>query len=115
MAFSEFELRKYAKIVGAYVERRRPPPHIRKELDISFRISGQSVELFEVRPALGESERTIEHPIIKATYVKRGDLWKVYWQRADLKWHRYEPEPEAESLEKVLDIAERDEYGCFYG
>lgn len=115
MAFSEIERRRCEKIVDEYVQRRRPPPHIRKELDIAFRIEGQSVELFEVRPAWQAPQETIEHPIIKATYVKRTCSWKVYWRRADLKWHRYEPEPEAESIEKVLEIAERDEYGCFYG
>ncbi|MGH8716972.1 MAG: DUF3024 domain-containing protein [Burkholderiales bacterium] len=31
------------------------------------------------------------HPVAKATYVKAQDVWKVFWQRADLKWHRYDP------------------------
>jgi hypothetical protein len=53
--------------------------------------------------------------VIKATFVKRSGTWKMYWKRADLKWHRYEPEPEVETLEEVLAIAERDEYGCFFG
>ena len=36
-------------------------------------------------------------------------------QRADLRWHRYDPEPEAGRIEDVLNILNRDEYGCFYG
>jgi len=115
MAFSEVERKRYEKIVEAYVERTRSPPHIRKDLDIAFRIYDQSIELFEVRQDWQNPEQTIEHPIIKATYMRRSGLWKVYWQRADMKWHRYEPEPEAETIEKVLDIVERDEYSCFYG
>ncbi len=47
--------------------------------------------------------------------MKRHNVWRIYWQRADLKWHRYDPTPEADSIEEVLAIAERDEYGCFYG
>ena len=115
MAFNEIELKRYKKIVDAYVQHRRPPAHLRKELDISFRIHRQSVEIFVVRPARGDPGQSLEHAIIKATYVKRAGLWKVYWQRADLKWRRYDPEPEVQTIEKVLDIAERDEYGCFYG
>lgn len=115
MAFSEFERKRYEKIVDAYVQRRRPPPRLRKELDISFRIRGQSIELFEIRPAWREPGKQIENPIIKATYVKRDDCWKVYWQRADLKWHRYDPAPAVKTIQEVLDLAERDEYGCFYG
>lgn len=85
MAFSEIERKRYEKIVDAYVQRRRPPPHIRKELDIAFRINGQSVELFEVRPLWQSPDEMIEHPIIEATYVKRTESWKVYWRRAALE------------------------------
>jgi hypothetical protein len=115
MAFSEIEVRRYERIVGAYVQSRRPPAQIRNELDIHFRVTGQSIEIFEVRPVWQSPEETFENPIIKATYVKRHDVWRIYWQRADLRWHRYDPEPEAHCIEDVLDIAERDQYGCFYG
>ena len=50
----------------------------------------------------------------RATYVKRQSLWKVYWQRADLKWHLYEPVPEVNTLEEFLRIVEADEYACFF-
>ena len=115
MAFSEFEQKRFHRIVEAYVESRRPPPHLRNELDIAFRFTGQSFEIFEIRPMWRSPDETVEQPIIKATYIKRRNIWAIYWQRADLKWHRYEPEPEAQSIEDALDVAERDEYGCFYG
>ena len=115
MAFSEFELKRYGKIVDAYVQSRRPPPNIRKELDFSFRFKNQSFEIFEVRPMWRSPGETVEHPVIKATYVKKRDIWRVYWQRADMKWHLYEPQPEVKRIEDVLEVAERDEYGCFYG
>jgi hypothetical protein len=28
-----------------------------------------------------------QKPAAKATYVRKTDRWKIYWQRADLKWH----------------------------
>jgi len=116
MALSEFEKKRYEQIVKRYVDRRRPPPHIRPELDIGYRLKGQSVELFEIRPAWrGEPGEKIEHAIAKTTYVKTRGIWKVFWQRADLKWHRYEPNAEVQSLEDFLAIVERDEWGCFHG
>jgi hypothetical protein len=42
-------------------------------------------------------------------------MWKVYWKRADLKWHRYEPVPEVSAIEKFLAVVKEDEYSCFFG
>ncbi len=32
-----------------------------------------------------------------------------------MRWHAYEPHPEAESLEEALHIVDADEHGCFWG
>jgi hypothetical protein len=115
MAFSEFSRKYFEKIMNDYLERARPPVHIRNELDIGYRFENQSVELFEIRPAFRNPKEKMEHAVAKATYVKQAGIWKVYWMRADLKWHRYEPTPEAADLEGFLTIVEDDHYGCFYG
>ena len=115
MTVSEFERKRIEKTMDAYLERTRPPVHIRDELDIAYRIENQSVELFEIRPAFQKPDQKIEHAIAKATYVKRAKEWRLYWMRADLKWHRYEPVPEVSSLEQFLKIIEEDAHGCFYG
>lgn len=115
MAFSELARKRTEKLVGAYVEKRRPPAHIRKELDLSFRVRDQSVEIFEIRPAWRNPKEKQEQLVAKATFVKTQRIWKVYWQRADLKWHAYEPAPEVDTLEEFLALVERDEYGCFFG
>lgn len=115
MAFSEFERAKVEKAVEAYIKANRPPPHIRDQVDLSYRIDGQSVEIFEIRPLWCDKSRTIEEKVAKARFVKKQNLWKVYWQRADLKWHRYDPDPETESIESFLKLVEDDEYYCFFG
>ena len=115
MAFSEFERKKYEKVVARYIEGKRPPVHVRPELDLGYRLKGQSVEIFEIRPLWDNPDKKIEEPVAKATYVKRQGVWKVYWQRADLKWHKYDPVPEVNSIEEFLSLVEKDEYCCFYG
>ena len=115
MAVSEFEIKRIEKIMEAYLEKIRPPVHIRNELDIACRIENQSVELFEIRPAFKKPDQKIEHAIAKATYVKRAKEWRLYWMKADLEWHRYEPVPEVNNLEEFLKIIEEDAHGCFYG
>ena len=115
MALSEFELKKCEKAISSFMDKHRPPAHIRNELDLGYRIKGQSVEIFEIRPMWRNPEEITEEAVAKATFVKRKNIWKVYWQRADLKWHRYDPDPEVGSIEEFLAVVDRDEYACFFG
>jgi hypothetical protein len=82
---------------------------------LAFRIEGQSVVIVEVRPRWRHPSEKAEQGIAKATYVKSRGVWKVFWQRADLRWHRYDPDPEVESLGEFLKIVDRDEFGAFFG
>lgn len=115
MTLSEFEIKKIQKVVGQYVEKIRPKPDIRDKVDISFKITGQSFEIFEIRPRWDDPSQKIEGSVAKATYVKGTKKWKLYWMRADMKWHRYEPFRESESIEEILKVIEQDQYGCFWG
>ena len=116
MALSEFELKRCDKLMHDYIERRRPPEHIRPELDLGYRMVNQSIEIFEIRPVWrGAEGEKMEHAVAKATYVKSRGIWRVFWQRADLKWHPYEPTAEVANLEEFLQVVDNDQYGCFYG
>ena len=115
MAFSELELKRCEKLVAAFVQKRRPPPHIRAQIDLAFRISGQSIEIFHIRPHWQDKSRTIEESVAKATYNRRKLNWKVFWKRADMKWHGYPQRPEAASVEEFLDVVQADDHSCFFG
>lgn len=115
MAFSELELKRCERDLARFMERRRPPPHIRPRLDIGYRIKGQSVEIFEIRPHWRSESKKLQTPVAKATFVRTQKLWHIYWMRKDLKWHAYEPNSEARSLEEFLAIVDRDDYCCFFG
>jgi hypothetical protein len=115
VALSEFERKRFERMVGAFVEERRPPAYLRAKVDLSFRVTGQSVEIFEVRPKFDRPDRKIEEAVARATYVKATGRWKVFWQRADLKWHRYTPMPEVPSLEEFLELVREDKNSCFFG
>jgi hypothetical protein len=115
MALSEFESRRVEKLASEYVDAQRPPRHIRAELDIGFRILGQSLELFEIRPRWDNPKEIFEHSFAKTTFVKKTRSWKIYWMRQDLKWHRYDPVPEVASLEEFLATVSEDALACFCG
>jgi len=108
MALSEIETARAKKTLGEFIERRRPPPHIREQLGFAYRITGQSVELLEVRPVWDRPSEKMERPFAKATFVRTQGLWRIYW-------HLYEPAPEVAGLPGFLSVVEEDAYGCFWG
>ena len=115
MPFNDIEQKRIEKALAAFLARRRPPVHVRSQLDIGYRQSGQSIELVEIRPQWDDPTIIREHPFAKATYVKTQMAWKLFWRRADLKWHGYEPAPTVKTIEEFLAIVHKDEYACFFG
>jgi hypothetical protein len=115
MAMNDIERKRVEKTVAAFVERRRPPERIRDQVDLAFRFDGRSVELFEIRARWDNPNEKVEESVAKARYVKSRDEWLIYWQRADLKWHKYGPTPEVRTLEAFLALVEEDRYACFFG
>jgi hypothetical protein len=115
MAFRESEARECERIVRGFVERRRPPLHIHHELDLGYRLKDQSVEIFEIRPAWDNPHEILELRVAKATYLRSRGAWRVFWKRRDLRWHRYDPQPEVHRLEDFVVLVDQDRYGCFFG
>ena len=115
MALSQIELKRCELALAAFLERRRPPPHLRDQVDLGHRITGHSVEIFETRPDWQDHTKKYDSPVAKATFVRTQNHWRVYWMKRDLKWHGYEPAPDVKTLEAFLNVVDRDDFGCFWG
>jgi hypothetical protein len=116
VTFTELETARVRKAVGAFVEQRRPPPQLRQKVDLAFRISGQSVEIFEVRQSFGGAPgEKVELPVAKATFVRPARRWRVFWLRQDMKWHGYKPVPDVPTIEEIIALVDEDRNGCFFG
>ena len=115
MAIIEFEIRRVEKLASEYVDAHRPPAHLGSQLDIGYRVTDQSLELFEIRPRWDKPSEILEHSFVKTTFVKKTRTWKIFWMRQDLKWHSYKPVPEVGALDEVLSVVSEDAYGCFRG
>ena len=113
MALTELETRRVAKALDELVSRKRPPAHLRDQLDFRWSLEGQSVYLIEIRRLMDGEHH--ERPFAKATWVRTQKVWKIYWQRADLKWHSYEPVATVQSIHGFCTAVEDDPYGCFWG
>ena len=116
MAFSEIELKKIDKLVGRLCDK-KSPPHIRDQLRFEYDISGHNVHIWEIRPVYFDPTQETKHGVAKFQFIRTKNRWKLYWMRADLKWHAYEPDP-GQSLtdlgEQVAEV-ETDPYGAFFG
>lgn len=112
------DIARTAEVIEAlenYIDEIRPPEKIRSELDIAYKIENQSVIIYEIRPFYKNPEIKIEEYIAKSTWVKANGYWKIFWERADLKWHTYSPHPVAQTIREFVDVVEEDEFGCFWG
>ncbi len=96
-----------------YIAKVRPRPEIRHQLDIGYEIKDQSVILQEVRPSWKNPTEIIRFGFAKTTFVKDRNVWKVFWQRADLKWHPYDPKPTVKQLADFLKLVDEDQHHCF--
>ncbi|WP_276372907.1 DUF3024 domain-containing protein [Chryseolinea sp. H1M3-3] len=103
------------EVMEAFLERKRPPEHIRPKLDIGYKIEGQSIIVHEIRPLWNDASKIIYPEVAKATFVKAKNHWKVFWLRANLKWYPYDPQPTVKTLKEFVKIIEEDKHGCFGG
>ncbi len=115
MALTKEQITEIEKAAAKYMYYHRPPLEIRSELDIGYRIKGQSVYIFEIRPNWIKPKEKIESPVAKTTYIKTKGLWKIYWMRGNLKWYPYEPVLFVKNITDFFDLVAEDKLNCFFG
>ncbi|MBB4080802.1 hypothetical protein GGR28_003437 [Lewinella aquimaris] len=101
--------------VEAWLAKKRPPIDIRPQLDYTYRLQRNTFILCEVRPypMMKDGYRTA--PFAKIHYLKRSNIYLIYWQRANGRWLNYEAGNSATTLNDALAIIDEDVHGCFYG
>ena len=114
MAFSELELKRIEQTVGEFCRKRRPA-HLKDKLRLEYTVKGHEVVIFERRPKWDNPKEWIESPVAKLKFIRSANKWRLYWQRADLKWHEY---PGLSSSERINDLVreiDADPLACFFG
>jgi hypothetical protein len=116
MPFTESEIAEHTALIEElFWSRRRPPLHLREKIREGQRLEGLNIELFFARPSIFRPEQIIEEDIARIQWMRTRKIWKLYWKRADLKWHRYDPLPEAANLAEALRVIDEDAFRCFLG
>lgn len=115
MAIETLQTLEVIEALENFMSNIRPPEHIRKKLDICYTIDGQSIIIFEIRPQGNKPEIIHQYPVAKTSFVKAKNHWKVFWRRADLKWHSYTPKPVVKTIKEFTKLVEEDKLHCFWG
>ncbi len=114
MTFSEFEIKRFERAIDKFMAKRRPPAHVRDQVDFCFHIDEQSVELSETRPHFRDASKRIEIPFAKALFESEDKHWKIFWHKSDMRWHNYEPLPVVKHFEEFLDVVAEDRHSYFF-
>jgi hypothetical protein len=90
-------------------------PTVNAKLRIGFRFEANTVILFESRPRFQNPSEWQEEPVAKFKFNKSAQRWLLYCMFRDLKWHEYEPLPEADELATLVAEVRADPTGIFWG
>ncbi|WP_068783338.1 DUF3024 domain-containing protein [Paenibacillus phocaensis] len=106
-----FTKKKIEKLLSDYTEQ-KVPKHLRNQVRLNYKFRGNSVTLFEERPAF-QSEGWVELDVAQFRFEE--NKWKVYWRDSKNKWHFVDDIIPDENFEKQLRIVDQDNRGLFWG
>jgi len=114
VAFNEAELESITRIVGDFCSRHSPEEHA-DELRMVWDLDGHAVTVSEERPAWDDPREWMRSPVARFRFARTTGEWTLYWMRADLKWHVYDPDPMPRDLAALVALVDEDKYCAFFG
>lgn len=111
MAFNDIELAKINQCMDFFMEKRRPPEHIRDEYDLTYEISGQAVFIYDTRHVEG---RTIETDIAKIVFNRHQNGWKLFCIGKSGQWEGLFTDL-IPTFSDAIKVVEDDQAGIFFG
>lgn len=82
---------------------------------LEYAAKGYDVVIYERRPRWDNPQEWMESLVAKIRYVHSLNQWRLYWQRADLKWHEYQGLPASKDLDVLVQEIDADPLACFFG
>ena len=114
MAFSEVDLKRIEQTVGVFCGK-RSLGHRKDKLRLAYTVKGHEVVIAERRPRWDNKAEWIETPVAKLKFIRSANKWRLYWMRADLKWHQYPGLSSSSRLNDLVQEIDADPLACFFG
>ena len=114
MALSELERKRIAQVVGELC-RKHSPEHLRDKLQLEYTVKNHEIVIFERRPKWHSANEWTEMPVAKLKFIRSANKWRLYWMRADMKWHEYPGLSSSHRLDDLVQEIDADPLACFFG
>ena len=93
----------------------RVPPHVRDRVRLSYRFRGNSVTLYEDRPAFRKPNQWVRIPVAQFRFDPEQHIWTLYCADRNSKWHEYFDLESNHDFEVLLEEVNEDPTGIFWG
>lgn len=111
MEFNDTELIQINQCMDVFMEKLRPPEHLRDEHDLMYEIVGQAVFVNEIRNVMG---RTVETEIAKVVFDRTQNGWKLFFMGKSGQWEGLFTDL-IPTFSDAIKVVEDDEAGIFFG
>ena len=114
MAFSEVDLKRIDQTVGGFCGK-RSPGHLKEKLRLMYAVEGHEVVVVERRPRWDNQAERTETPVTKLKFIRSANKWRLYWMRADMKWHEYPRLSSCHHLDDLVQEIDADSLVYVFG
>jgi len=114
MALSEFTRKLIETKLDRYCDQ-RVPEFAKDQVQLTYKIKGNDVTLYEKRRAYFDPDKWSKMPIVQFRYNTNSAKWSLYWADRNSKWHLYLELPPNTDFDVLLKELDKDRTGIFYG
>jgi hypothetical protein len=102
------------KKLTAYCQR-KIPAHLHNEIRLNFKFRGNTVTLYESRPAFRMPDQWSEIPVAQFRYDPQDNLWTLYCADRNSRWHPDMEIDPVKDFDLLLQEVDRDPTGIYWG
>jgi len=114
MALPEFTRKLIETKLDRYCDQ-RVPEFAKDQVQMTYKIKGNDVTLYEKRRAYFDPDQWSKMPIGQFRYNPKSPKWSLYWADRNSKWHLYREIPPTADFDVLLMELDKDPTGVFYG
>lgn len=107
--------RKEAEEVLSRFCEQRVPLRARGQVQLSFGVRGNTVTLYESRPAFLEPDRWTRISVAQFRFDPASNRWTLYCADRNSRWHEYLDLGPSRRLERLVREVDDDPTGIFWG